>query len=280
MSTAVAVYHGRFGRATLYQLDRPMTTHAHREGHVIFQVQGEAARVGVSGREYALTPGAAVVINPWEPHAFVPGAARGGGLFLILYIDPSWFLGIRSDGQPALRFGATGIDVTDPIGASVETVTGHLLDCRPIDGLDGMLYQLVSDCFARSWHGRAPASGRAPFAGAAEPASDFRVRRSQQLLSDRLGASIRLDAVAREAGLSRPQFYKLFRRQTGVTPNLYLNILLVERALEALTRTAISVTELGFDLGFSSQSGFTRFFAANVGMAPSDYRRVAQVLSH
>jgi len=32
------------------------------------------------------------------------------------------------------------------------------------------------------------------------------------------------------------------------------------------------------DLGFSSQSGFMRFFAANVGMAATEYRRAAHVL--
>ena len=63
-----------------------------------------------------------------------------------------------------------------------------------------------------------------------------------------------------------------------MTPNLYVNTLLMERAVEILTRTAKTVTEIGFDLGFSSQSGFTRFFSANVGMAPTDYRRVALVL--
>ena len=87
-----------------------------------------------------------------------------------------------------------------------------------------------------------------------------------------------IDDVAREAGLSRPHFYKLFRRQTGITPNLYLNTLRMERAIESLTETGRTVTEIGYDLGFSSQSGFTRFFASNVGMAPSDYRRVAHRL--
>jgi len=32
MSRALSVYHGPFGRTTLYELNRPMTTHAHREG--------------------------------------------------------------------------------------------------------------------------------------------------------------------------------------------------------------------------------------------------------
>ena len=52
----------------------------------------------------------------------------------------------------------------------------------------------------------------------------------------------------------------------------------MERALEKLVRSESPVAEIGFDLGFPSQSGFTKFFAANVGMAPSDYRRAAHVV--
>jgi hypothetical protein len=32
MSTALAVCHGSFDRVTIYRLDKPMRTHAHREG--------------------------------------------------------------------------------------------------------------------------------------------------------------------------------------------------------------------------------------------------------
>ena len=52
----------------------------------------------------------------------------------------------------------------------------------------------------------------------------------------------------------------------------------MERALNSLVATEAPIADIGFDLGFSSQSGFTRFFAANVGMAPTDYRRAAKVL--
>ena len=97
-------------------------------------------------------------------------------------------------------------------------------------------------------------------------------------MTSQLGSEIVLDEVARESGLSRPHFYKLFRKQTGITPNLFLNTLRMERAIEQLTQTDLSVTDISYDLGFSSQSGFTRFFCSNVGMAPTDYRRVAHIL--
>ena len=98
-----------------------------------------------------------------------------------------------------------------------------------------------------------------------------------RLMSEKLGEELELDDVAREAGLSRPHFYKLFRKQTGLTPNLFLNTLRMERAIDSLTSTDKSVTDIGFDLGFSSQASFTRFFTSNVGIAPSDYRRVAHL---
>ena len=97
-------------------------------------------------------------------------------------------------------------------------------------------------------------------------------------MSEAPGAEIELDSIARESGLSRPHFYKLFRAQTGVTPNLYLNTLLMEKALDALVATEAPIADIGFDLGFSSQSVFTASSPANVGMAPTEYRRAAKVL--
>src|SRR6185437_6144755 len=108
--------------------------------------------------------------------------------------------------------------------------------------------------------------------------TDFRVRKCIKLMSENPGAEIELDSIARASGLSRPHFYRLFRTQTGVTPNLYLNTLIMEQALDALVASEMPIADIGFDLGFSSQSGFTRFFAANVGMAPTEYRRAAKVL--
>ena len=39
MSRAVAVCHGPFGRVSVYDLDRPLVLHAHREAHLIFHLE-------------------------------------------------------------------------------------------------------------------------------------------------------------------------------------------------------------------------------------------------
>ena len=274
MSSAISVCHGVFGRATLYRLNRPMTTHAHREGHIVFHLQGAPAAIRVSERRLSTSPSRAVAVNPWEPHDFSPGDARDGSLFLVLYIVPAWFLEVGRSARSALRFGRSDIEVTERIAQSVGRVV-RLLQEPGSDGLfDGYLFELTQECFDQSWQWTPSDQPSA----ASLPLNDYRVRKSIRLMSERLGLGIELDDVARDAGLSRPHFYKLFRLQTGITPNLYLNTLRMERAIESLTETDRSVTDIGYDLGFSSQSGFTRFFAANVGMAPTDYRRVAHRL--
>jgi transcriptional regulator GlxA family with amidase domain len=153
-------------------------------------------------------------------------------------------------------------------------VVSLLLEGDETDLFDGYLYELTQECFDQTWQWTPEGANRIAYVS---PFTDFRVRKSMRLMSERLGEDLELDDVARDAGLSRPHFYKLFRKQTGITPNLFLNTLRMERAIDSLTGTEKSVTDIGFDLGFSSQASFTRFFTANVGIAPTDYRRVAHL---
>ena len=275
MSRAVSIYHGRFGRATLYQLNRSMATHAHREGHLIFLVQGASTSVPVLDRPRELSPQAAVAVNPWEPHGFTPGDREHGSLFLVLYVKPIWFLEFGRSAQSALRFGRNEIEMTSHIRRAVSRVTSLLLEDTSPGAFDGYLYELTHECFDQTWQWMPQGC---PLQVPTPCYRDFRVRKSMKLMSQNLGSDVVLDDIARYAGLSRPHFYRLFRNQTGLTPNLFLNTLRMERAIEALTETSESVADIGFNLGFASQSSFSRFFATNVGMAPSDYRRVAYLV--
>ena len=126
MSRALSVYHGHFGRATLYELNRPMTTHAHREGHLIFYLDGAPATARVSGKLHGLTERCAIAVNPWEPHGFNPGDFGTAGLFLVLYIDRSWFQRMAHGGHGTLAFGRSEIEITPRIRAIMHEVVSLL----------------------------------------------------------------------------------------------------------------------------------------------------------
>jgi AraC-like DNA-binding protein len=274
MSRALAVFHGQFGRATVYQLNRPFNMHAHREGHLIFHVGGTPALIDVNEDRWLLAEDSILAINPWEPHNFVPTDLGNGAIFFVLYVNAEWFAPdvARTRG---LRFGRTYFKRTAPLDKHIRRTASLVCGAPSLRSLDCELRQLIDGCYEES---RQFSDSALQARTAATTVTDFRVRKSIRLMSESPGAEIELDSIARESGLSRPHFYRLFRTQTGVTPHLYLNTLMMEHALNALVATEAPIADIGFDLGFSSQSGFTRFFAANVGMAPTEYRRAAKVL--
>lgn len=272
MSTALAVSHGYFGRAAIYDLDRPITTHAHREGHLIFMVGGDEATVTVSSNSFKCDDTVVAAVSPWAPHSFEP-SPDGSTQCLVLYIRPMWFLENTGSSDFSLSFGRSKLKMT----ATLKKNLNRLVRLMMSDGLDlnveDFLIDLTSQCYEASWLERTRPSdlqGHRSF-------SDFRVRRSQQLMKNYLCDHNGLDALACEVGLSRPHFFKLFKRQTGVTPNVYFNTLRSERAIDDLLSTEKTVTDIAHDLGFASQASFTRFFSLNVGISPTDYRRVARV---
>jgi len=271
MSNALAVHHGPFGRVALYNLDRSMTLHAHREGHLIFHVQGPAASIRIDEDVYPLAPHNAVAISPWQPHNYQSMDETGPSLFLTLYIKPFWFLEASRQANASLRFGRSQIEVTEQIRRLAMQVSSAMLEDADDTFIAGYLYELTQASFDQSWQW---VDEGATFMRCAPPVRDFRVRNSVKLMQSRVSERIALDRIARESGLSRPHFYKLFRQQVGITPNLYLNTLRMETAIDRLTTSHDPVTDIGLDLGFSSQASFTRFFISNVGIAPSDYRRV------
>ena len=79
-------------------------------------------------------------------------------------------------------------------------------------------------------------------------------------------------AVAGVAHLSEAHFTRSFRAAFGETPHRYLQRRRVERSMFLLRETDRSVTDICFDVGFSSRGTFVRTFREIVGETPSDYR--------
>jgi transcriptional regulator GlxA family with amidase domain len=64
----------------------------------------------------------------------------------------------------------------------------------------------------------------------------------------------------------------VFRATFGETPPRYLQRRRVERAMELLRATECPVSDICFDVGFTSLGTFSRTFRAIVGEPPSAYR--------
>lgn len=247
-----------------------MVTHAHREAHLFFHVGGGTGGViTVNGEPCHADPLNAVAISPWESHSFT-AEPDNPGLYLVLYIKADWFGSACSGaGGNVAYFGQPRITLNPGAARWVQTLSDLLAVKQNPADIDECLYETVSRCYHISWGGKLPQLLRSG-------SQDRRISRAVGLMNERFTMDVDMDWLARESALSRPHFFKLFKREVGVTPNIYINTLRSESAIDELLNTTKPMTEIGFDLGFSSQASFTRFFRSNVGVTPSDYRREAK----
>ena len=79
-------------------------------------------------------------------------------------------------------------------------------------------------------------------------------------------------AVAAVAHVSEAHFIRSFRAAFGETPHRYLQRRRVERSMFLLRETDRSVTDICFDVGFTSLGTFSRTFREIVGETPTGYR--------
>jgi AraC-like DNA-binding protein len=89
-----------------------------------------------------------------------------------------------------------------------------------------------------------------------------------------LDAEVSMERLAERAGVSPFHFLRTFRRFTGVTPALFLSALRLEEAKRLLLTTERSVTDICFDVGYSSLGTFTTRFTHLVGLSPARLRHL------
>jgi AraC-like DNA-binding protein len=102
--------------------------------------------------------------------------------------------------------------------------------------------------------------------------SNRRLLRARDTMDRSYAQPLDIPALARIAHVSEAHFIRTFRATFGETPHRYLQRRRVERAMFLLVQTDRSVTEICFDVGFSSLGTFSRTFRAVVGSSPSEYR--------
>ncbi len=85
--------------------------------------------------------------------------------------------------------------------------------------------------------------------------------------------AVTIEAMARVAGMSPFHFARTFRRTFGQTPHAWLTDVRLQRAKMLLSRSGTHVTDVCFDVGFSSLGSFSTLFSRHVGLPPSAWHR-------
>jgi AraC-like DNA-binding protein len=77
--------------------------------------------------------------------------------------------------------------------------------------------------------------------------------------------------LAKELFVSRTQLHRKMLTITGQAPGEFIRIIKLKRAAKLLLEGKLSVTQVAYEIGFSSPAQFTRAFAKQFNCVPSEY---------
>lgn len=84
---------------------------------------------------------------------------------------------------------------------------------------------------------------------------------------------ISVSDIAEANNIDRTYVFKLFQKYKNTSPSQYLQQYRLEKACVLLRKSSLSITDIGYAVGFQHSSYFTKLFTEYMKMTPSEYRK-------
>lgn len=101
---------------------------------------------------------------------------------------------------------------------------------------------------------------------------DSRIHQTLNFIRKNIGRRIDIGEMASKACMSKDHFIRVFKNETGETPNAYFTHRKMERAELMLITTDLPINRIADMLGYEDYSYFIRMFRKKVGTTPQQYR--------
>lgn len=256
--------------------------------HVL--LEGEC-RLHVGHQVFELRPGDVVLIPSGTEHRVVtagPGRPRG-----IVDVGGDAFVTTRSErggdpvidlfcghftvnaGAGALLFRSLPGAVHVAFGPSDEVLRGLSVLMRGEAGREGagtaaILSALCTVLLAMVLRtARGPATADVLWTAATDPG----IASAVSGILDDPGEEWTIERLSRQVAMSRATFLRRFVRETGMTAGAFLTRARMMAAAELLSTSDATVASVAGQVGYQSESAFSRAFRAELGTTPARFRR-------
>ena len=261
----ICVLYGPFGRVARLRPGNNLVPHAHNHAHIGLPLWGPGIDVMVAAQHIELGGTTGVAINPLTVHSCMRRNRDHDSSMLTFYINRDW-LSRHCGLSTSVPFQAASI----PLDAALID-TARALAHEIESGSTGLVAETTIFLERVIALASSPSGRERQRLDLSRP--DHRVRRAMSFMQEHLDARVSLEQVARSAGLSRPHFFSLFHEQTSLTPRIYWNLLRIENAVGSMPAAGSSISDLAYNLGFTSQGNFSRFFREHTGVSPVCFRK-------
>ena len=102
--------------------------------------------------------------------------------------------------------------------------------------------------------------------------SNALIRGIQDCLTSNPGTLQSVSDIARALNMSESNLRAVFRQQFNISLGAYIKNFRAHQAIQLMQNSSMSFTDIAFELGFTTLSSFSRFFANTIGESPRQYR--------
>lgn len=136
----------------------------------------------------------------------------------------------------------------------------------------GPLDPLLHDALMQTFLGSLLTKAKARSVTLSNRLTPKEVERVMDYCMQHLDHGVRVAELGELVGMSEAHFTRSFRRSTGHSPYQFVLRLRLSRACSLLQDRNLSLAEVAYACGFSSQSHLTDLFRVRVGVSPAQYR--------
>ena len=103
---------------------------------------------------------------------------------------------------------------------------------------------------------------------------DKNVQRTASYIEENLDSKLTIKSISRQVNISKTVLYSKFHTYFGCTISEFINIRRIEKSIEFLTKTDLSMDEISLKVGFSSASYYSKIFKKLKGISPLKYKKL------
>ena len=216
----------------------------------------------IHSREFALQPATLPAFYSWE-------TTDEGLLFII---EPDFLDRIATQTECIQSDKIELIPILKTRDPQIENLASLFLQEMQSGGMGGKLYteslsNLLAVHLLRNYCAF-PAKFK-EYKGGLAP---YKLKQVINYINDNLDRRIGLEDLANLLDLSTYYLCREFRNSVGVSPYRYILERRIEKAQELIKNSKLSLADVAYESGFSSQSQMTQHFRKSVGVTPKVYR--------
>lgn len=106
------------------------------------------------------------------------------------------------------------------------------------------------------------------------PSIDHNIQRAINYIEENIEGKLSIKLISRQVNVSKTVLYNKFHTYFGCTISEFINLKRIEKSVELLAKTDLSMEEISIKVGFSSASYYSKIFKRLKGMSPLKYRKL------